>query len=141
MKKARVVLAPIRFGAGIKGKLTEAMLCGTPSVTTSLGAEGMHEDLPWNGFVEDDWNNFVDKAVELYSNKTIWQQFQKNGIEIINQLYDKERLGKTFIQRIKSTQQNLTEHRKQNFLGSLLQHQTLQATKYMSKWIEEKNKN
>ncbi|MFD0993292.1 glycosyltransferase family 4 protein [Tenacibaculum geojense] len=140
VKKARVVLAPIRFGAGIKGKLTEAMLCGTPSVTTSLGAEGMHEDLPWNGFVEDDWNNFVDKAVELYSNKTIWTACQKNGIEIINQLYDKERLRKTFIERIESTQQNLTEHRKQNFLGSLLQHQTLQATKYMSKWIEEKNK-
>jgi glycosyltransferase involved in cell wall biosynthesis len=32
----RVVLAPLRFGAGIKGKLLEAMLCGTPSVTTSI---------------------------------------------------------------------------------------------------------
>ncbi|MDY0780208.1 glycosyltransferase [Tenacibaculum sp. IB213877] len=140
VKKARVVLAPIRFGAGIKGKLTEAMVCGTPSVTTSIGAEGMRADLPWNGFVENDWNNFVDKAVELHSDKTIWEQSQKNGIEIINQLYDKIELGKAFIERIESTQQNLTEHRKQNFLGNLLQHQTLQSTKYMSKWIEEKNK-
>ena len=37
-------------------------------------------------------------------------------------------------------QDNLEIHRTQNFLGSLLQHQTLRATKYMSKWIEEKNK-
>jgi glycosyltransferase involved in cell wall biosynthesis len=37
VQQARVVLAPLRFGAGIKGKLVEAMLCGTPSVTTSIG--------------------------------------------------------------------------------------------------------
>ncbi|TYP97891.1 glycosyltransferase involved in cell wall biosynthesis [Tenacibaculum adriaticum] len=140
IRKAKVVIAPLQFGAGIKGKLTEAMICGTPSITTSIGSEGMHYDFPWNGVVEDNYNEFAAKAVELYSNKTLWVNSQKNGIEIINKLYDKERLGKTFIKRIESTQQNLTEHRKQNFLGSLLQHQTLQATKYMSKWIEEKNK-
>ena len=51
VKKARVVLAPLRFGAGIKGKLLEAMQCGTPSSTTSIGSESMHGDLPWSGFV------------------------------------------------------------------------------------------
>src|SRR6218665_1206354 len=39
---ARVLLAPLRFGAGIKGKLAEAMECGTPSVTTAIGSEAMH---------------------------------------------------------------------------------------------------
>ena len=42
VSKAKVCLAPLRFGAGMKGKLVEAMQCGTPSVTTSIGAEGMH---------------------------------------------------------------------------------------------------
>ncbi|WP_304198935.1 glycosyltransferase, partial [Flavobacterium alvei] len=51
VRNARVVLAPLRFGAGIKGKLLEAMQCGTPSVTTTIGAESMCGDLPWNGFV------------------------------------------------------------------------------------------
>ncbi len=140
IENARVLLAPLRFGAGIKGKLTEAMLCGTPSVTTKIGAEGMQNNLPWNGFIKDDFNQFSKKAIELYSDKNIWKQSQKNGIEIINQIYDKEKLETPFMNQIFYIQKNLEQHRAQNFLGSLLQHQTLQATKFMSKWIEAKNK-
>lgn len=140
ISKARVVLAPLNFGAGIKGKLTEAMICGTPSITSKIGAEGMHENLSWNGFIENDYKQFAKKAIELYTNKNSWEQSQKNGIEIINQIYDKDKLELPLINRIKQLQENIEQHRTKNFLGSLLQHQTLQATKYMSKWIEEKNK-
>ncbi len=140
VRKAKVVLAPIRFGAGIKGKLTEAMICGTPSITTKIGAEGMHENLSWSGFVTINDEDFVNKTVELYSDKELWLQSQLNGVAIINKLYDKELLTKSFINRLIKLQENLETHRTQNFLGNLLQHQTLQATKYMSKWIEEKNK-
>ncbi len=140
VKNARVVLAPIRFGAGIKGKLTESMECGTPSVTTLIGAEGMHANLPWNGFIENDFEQFANKAVELYTHKTLWIKSQENGVAIINSIYDKQKLVLSFISRLQETQENLDTHRTQNFLGSLLQHQTLQATKFMSKWIEEKNK-
>ncbi|WP_435255446.1 glycosyltransferase [Tenacibaculum sp. A30] len=140
VKNARVVLAPIRFGAGIKGKLTEAMECGTPSVTSSIGAEGMHEDLPWNGFIEDDFEKFANKAIELYTYDILWKKYQQKGVEIINSLYDKVVLEISFMKSVKKIQENLNVHRTQNFLGSLLQHQTLQATKFMSKWIEEKNK-
>ncbi|EAQ43047.3 glycosyltransferase [Polaribacter sp. MED152] len=137
---AKVVLAPLRFGAGIKGKLTEAMLCGTPSITTKIGAEGMHNNLPWNGFVENDFKEFALRAVELYSNEKLWLSLQKNGIEIINEIYNKEKLSQPFIKQINTIQNHIEVHRTQNFLGSLLQHQTMQATKYMSKWIEAKNK-
>ncbi|MCG1034770.1 glycosyltransferase family 4 protein [Polaribacter sargassicola] len=140
VKNARVVLAPLRFGAGIKGKLTEAMICGTPSITTNIGAEGMHNNLPWNGFVETDFTKFSEKAIQLYSDKSLWEESQKNGFKIINQIYDKKQNGEVFINQIKEIKGNLSYHRNQNFLGSLLQHQTLQATKFMSKWIEEKNK-
>jgi glycosyltransferase involved in cell wall biosynthesis len=139
VEKAKVVLAPLRFGAGIKGKLTEAMICGTPSVTSKIGAEGMHINLPWNGFIEDDFNTFSEKAIQLFSDKKVWEISQKNGIKIINKIYDKVILSPLFINRITEIQQNLEPHRTQNFLGSLLQHQTLQSTKYMSKWIESKN--
>jgi hypothetical protein len=50
----------LRFGAGIKGKLVEAMLCGTPSVTTSIGAESMQGNcLEW--FIADDVEVFQTK--------------------------------------------------------------------------------
>jgi glycosyltransferase involved in cell wall biosynthesis len=141
VSEAKIVLAPIRFGAGIKGKLTEAMLNGTPSITTSIGAEGMHSNLPWNGFIEDDFEQFAKKAVELYTNKENWKQSQLNGIEIINNLYSKKELSLMFVQKIKYLLSNIKHHRENNFIGSLLQHHFLQSTKYMSKWIEEKNKN
>jgi len=136
---AKAVLAPLNFGAGIKGKLTEAMLCGTPSITTSIGVEGMANNLPWNGFVADNFSEFALKAVELYTNKAVWKQSQLNGVAIINSVYSKEKNALLFFNKIEEIQQDLEKHRTANFLGSLLQHQTLQATKYMSKWIESKN--
>ncbi|UAN00096.1 glycosyltransferase family 4 protein [Polaribacter litorisediminis] len=140
IEKAKVVLAPLRFGAGIKGKLSEAMICGTPSVTTVIGAEGMHKNIPWNGFITNDFEEFSRKAVQLYQDEKYWKNAQKNGVEIINKIYDKEKLSPLFIDRLEEIQGNLEAHRTQNFLGNLLQLQTLQATKYMSKWIEAKNK-
>ncbi len=140
VRKAKVLLAPIRFGAGIKGKLTEAMTCGTPSVTTKIGAEGMHEGLPWSGVVVNSLEEFAEKSVAVYKNETLWKTSQENGVVIIHELYNKERLGELFLNTINNIQENLEYHRKQNFLGSLLQRETIQATKYMSKWIEEKNK-
>ena len=140
IENSRVLLAPLRFGAGIKGKLTEAMVCGTPSVTTTIGAEGMCDRFPWPGFVEDNFSDFALMSAEIYRNKNMWQHAQETGVHVINYIYDKEKLSPLFISKIQEIQQNLENHRTQNFLGSLLQHQTLQATKFMSKWIEAKNK-
>ena len=136
---ARVCLAPLRFGAGIKGKLVEAMQCGTPSVTTSIGAESMHGDLQWNGMVADDVHEFSKNAVKLYLDEELWKQSQKNGIEIINKLYDKKRIGKRFLTKISNIQDNIEKHRMQNFTGAMLLHHTMQSTKYMSRWIAAKN--
>lgn len=140
VSKARIVLAPLRFGAGIKGKLLEAMQCGTPSVTTSIGAESMFGDLSWNGFIKDNPEDFAAKAISLYQDKTTWIQAQKNGIQIIEKRYLKSNFVSEFKDYILTLQNNLKQHRLNNFMGALLQHQTLQSTKYMSKWIEAKNK-
>ena len=140
VKQSRVVLAPLRFGAGIKGKLLEAMQCGTPSVTTTIGAESMHGDLDWNGFITNDVTDFVDAAVQLYQDKAIWLQAQQNGITIINQRYFKGLFEIDFNNKIEFLRFNLQQHRLNNFMGAMLQHHTLKSTKYMSRWIEEKNK-
>ena len=140
VSKARVVLAPLRFGAGIKGKLLEAMQCGTPSITSSIGAESMFEDLPWNGFITDNPEDFATKAVTLYQDKSLWNRAQQNGIQIIEKRYLKSDFISAFNEHILTLQNNLKQHRLNNFMGALLHHQTLQSTKYMSKWIEAKNK-
>ena len=140
VKKAKVILAPIRFGAGIKGKLLEAMQCGTPSVTSSIGAEAMNGTLNWNGFIKDNPNDFADVAILLYRDKKLWQECQDNGFEILNQRYKKTIFEKNIIAVINSLLSNLMQHRNANFIGSILQHHLVSSTKYMSKWIEEKNK-
>ena len=42
--------------------------------------------------------------------------------------------------RLSRVKRHLTSHRQTHFIGQILQHQSLQASKYLSKWIEEKNK-
>ena len=140
MSQARVCLAPIRFGAGLKGKLIDAMQYGTPSVTTSIGAEGMNGDLSWPGIVEDTPEEFAKAAVRLYREKPDWWRAQKKGVQIINQRYSKRKIGDELIYEINDVKDRLNEHRKGNFVGSMLMHHTNASTKYMAKWIEAKNK-
>lgn len=141
MSNYKILLAPINFGAGVKGKFVDAMQTGTPSVTTTIGAEAMKNNFAWNGFVEDDFEVFVEKAVLLYNNENEWKIAQQNGIKILNENYNKNKFEADFLAAIKSIEENLTLHRNQNFIGQILQHHTNQSTKYMSLWIEQKNKN
>lgn len=137
--KAKTLLAPIPYGAGLKGKLFEAMQLGLPSVTTKMGAEAMNGNIDWNGFITSDEADFVEKAIELYTNKNVWETAQKNGYKIIEKRFKKELYQTDFMNQVENLQENLNAHRNQNFLGQILQHQSLQSTKYMSKWIEAKN--
>lgn len=139
MSNAKICLAPLRFGAGLKGKLIDAMENGTTSVTTSIGAEGMQNGLDWNGFVSNDSKEFAQKSVDLYQDEKLWNESSKQGYELLKQ-FSKEEHQVNLIEKIKSLKLNLNQHRSQNFIGSLLNHHSMQSTKYMSRWIEEKNK-
>ena len=141
VKEARVVLAPIRFGAGAKGKLIEAMQCGTPSVTTSIGAESMHGGLPWSGIIADETDAIAAAAVRLYKDALLWTASQQNGVKIVNQRYSEVLFEDDFVKQILEIQMNLQLHRLGNFMGAMLLHHTAASTKYMSKWIEAKTKN
>lgn len=140
MQNARICLAPIRFGAGIKGKLVEAMQCGTPSVTTSIGAEGIPFDRKWAGKIEDSAKQFAQAAIELYSDKETWLKAQKRGGEIYNKVFSIGENEERFLKQLKYLEENLTRHRKQNFTGAMLKHHQHRSTYYLSKYIEIKNK-
>lgn len=138
--QARVLLAPLRFGAGIKGKLLDAMLSGTPSVTSSIGAEGMHGAWPWNGAIADDPSEFAYQAVELYQSVATWKEAQRCGYTLIEKLYDKNVHFDAFWKKLSTVTHNLSAHRHSNFTGAMLLHHQAASTKYMSRWIELKNK-
>lgn len=137
---ARVCLAPLRYGAGIKGKLLDSMLTGTPSVTTTIGAEAMVDrDLDWNGYITNNPEEFIEKAVELYTNKSTWLNSQENGIKIVNTRFNKNLYIDSFIKKLIHTQENQNFHKKENFIGEILLYHMNSSTKYLAKWIEEKN--
>lgn len=140
MASAKICLAPIRFGAGIKGKLVEAMQNGTSSITTPVGAESMHGDLPWNGHICDNTEDFIKAAVSLYQDETLWQENQDKGYQVITQLYNKDEWHNRFIARLAQAKATQAANRQQNFMGLMVRHHSLKSTQYMSQWIEAKNK-
>lgn len=64
---ARIVVVPLRFGAGVKGKVVEALYYGTPLVTTSVGAEGICgiEDV---SIIKDSAKELAEEILKLYHN-------------------------------------------------------------------------
>ncbi|KJD33360.1 glycosyltransferase [Tamlana nanhaiensis] len=140
MQQAKVCVASLRFGAGLKGKLVDAMQNGTPCVMTSIAAEGMFGEFQPNGFVNDTPETFADQAVSLYKNESIWCEKQENGFQVINGRFHRSQFINTFLNLVTETKQQLQTKRYENFTGQMLMHHTMQSTKFMSKWIEEKNK-
>lgn len=140
MSAARVCLAPLRFGAGIKGKIIDAMLCGTPNVTTPVGAEAMHGDEPWPGAVTCSARAFADGAVQLYKDKTQWLDAQAKAQALLSNRYQQSIHGPALIERLVGCQQSLGNIRRDNFTGSMLRHHQHKSTQYMAQWIEAKNR-
>lgn len=140
MEDARVCLSPLRFGAGIKGKLLEAMIMQTPSVTTTIGSEGMHDELPWPGAVNNTSEGFAEAAVALYQDPLQFINAQKYAHSLLQVKYDKSQLASDLINKIVTITANLAQHRESNFTGQMLKHHTMRSTQYMAQWIEAKNK-
>jgi len=141
MEQSRLCLAPLNFGAGIKGKLLDAMIMQTPSITTSVGSEGMHQQESWPGVIADDLTEFAEAAVRLYNNEQAWLGAQQNALALLNARYDSQWLGAQLITKITVVEENLDQHRLNNFTGAMLKHHTMMSTKYMTQWIAEKNAN
>lgn len=138
MGKARVQLAPLRFGAGLKGKLLMGMACGTPSVTTPIGAEGLAEG-SWGGVIAEAGTAIAEAASQLYTDAELWNAASIKGLELLSNFKEDPHYDKLF-QRIEMLITDLEQHREKNLIGSMLRHHTMASTEYMGRWIESKNK-
>lgn len=140
MQQARVCLAPLAFGAGLKGKLLDAMRCGTPNVTTETGAEGMTLQGDWGGVIADDSNSIAMAAVSLYQQPELWQQAQQTGLHIVQQKFALLQHEERIWQQFSGVKQQLESHRQANFTGLMLRHHNYRSTKFMGQWIEAKTR-
>lgn len=147
MQQARVCLAPLQFGAGLKGKLLEAMQCGTPSMTTSVGAEGMASDTlqgGWSGGIADSAERFATAACALYQDEEAWLSAQQRGYHILTERFSEQQAQRVWqqLQRLleeSPAERNIRRH--SNFTGQMLQSHAYRSTRYMGQWIAAKNRN
>lgn len=140
MQQARLCIAPLRFGAGIKGKLLKAMENGLPSVTTLVGAEGIAGNLPWGGEIASLSEPFVKAVVRLYTDTSLWEEAVSNGYSIIDNRFTRKPFEEKLTGRINAVLLDTALHRMRNFTGQMLLDQRSMAARYLSKYIMAKNK-
>ncbi|MBB5211664.1 glycosyltransferase [Microbulbifer hydrolyticus] len=140
LARYRLNLAPLRFGAGQKGKILEGWLSGTPTVTTPIGAESMAPEDLWGYPLSDDPQQFATTTAQLYQNKTDWLAVRDAGTRALESGFRHKDHAPAFIQRIEDIAANLDAHRNRNIWGRILRRTAHRAEEFMSRWIEEKNK-
>lgn len=93
-------VAPLRFGAGVKGKIGEALAYGLPVVTTDIGAEGMGFQNGHQAMVRNDPQSFAKAIVEIYRDAALWERLSRNGREHIAAHFTREVVELTILASI-----------------------------------------
>lgn len=139
LQQYRCNLAPLRFGAGLKGKVSDGWMVGTPCVATPIAAEGMLHGEQFGGVIEECLEQYPQRVAELYINKDTWAKAQRDGREVLTTLFSQTTNAHIFQERLSRLEQEKAHLREQNIVGSLLWYQGLRSTEYFSRWIEAKN--
>ena len=87
--KARVSISPLRYGAGVKGKINLAMQYGVPVVATTVSVEGMHLCTEENVLVADQPEAFADAIIRLHSDEALWNRLRQSGIDNIEEWFSR----------------------------------------------------
>ena len=95
LQERRVFVAPLRFGAGIKGKVGEAMAHGIPVVTTSIGAEGFGLTHGVDVMIADNPASFAKAVAQLYSEQELWKTIARNARLRIEKHFTPEVIAET----------------------------------------------
>lgn len=77
--RVRVFVAPLRYGAGMKGKIGESLAHGLPVVTTTVGAEGMDLQPDHEALIADDPAGLAKAVIDAYFSKEVWERLSVNG--------------------------------------------------------------
>ena len=89
-ENCKVFVAPLRYGAGVKGKINQSMSYGLPVVTTTIGAEGMALTQGEDILVADEPQKFAESIVLLYNDENLWNKLSRGSIEHVQRNYSSE---------------------------------------------------
>jgi glycosyltransferase involved in cell wall biosynthesis len=95
LQSHRISLAPLRFGAGLKGKIGEALAAGTPVITTPIGAEGMPLfENPDALLIAEDSEAFAEAIGRLYQDESVWHVLSARGRDLVLKHYSPQVVAK-----------------------------------------------
>jgi len=137
--KYRVMLAPLRFGAGVKGKIIQAWSHGTPVVSTPIGSESMGSRHLWGpSGACDSAESIAKEAVRLHEDPTAWYAAQDAGRTILEQSFDPQLAREGFKQVIERKFTTYLKDRDSDVEMAVLCDAKSRATEYLSKYVASK---
>ncbi|KAI9905436.1 hypothetical protein PsorP6_014407 [Peronosclerospora sorghi] len=140
LSKYRLSIAPLRFGAGLKGKIVDSWFVGTPCISTSIGAEGMSSEAPeWGGVITNCPRAFASEMLELYHDEPRWSATKDAGIALCSARYDRSRNADRLMEGLERALREKQTWREKNWIGRILWSEKFRATEYMSRYICAKN--
>jgi len=83
--RCRLSVAPLRYGAGVKGKVNQSLAHGLPVVLTSVAAEGMFLVDGESALIADEPQAFADAVVRLYDDEALWNRLSARGLEVMEE--------------------------------------------------------
>lgn len=83
--RVRLAIAPLRYGAGVKGKVNQSMAHGVPVVATTMASEGMHLVHDRDVLIADQAEDFAEAVVRLHEDPVLWQRIATGGLQNIEQ--------------------------------------------------------
>eukprot|EP00931_Biecheleriopsis_adriatica_P048034 TRINITY_DN27739_c0_g2_i1.p1 TRINITY_DN27739_c0_g2~~TRINITY_DN27739_c0_g2_i1.p1 ORF type:complete len:774 (+),score=163.82 TRINITY_DN27739_c0_g2_i1:22-2322(+) len=139
MRKHRLLVAPLRYGAGVKGKVLEAMQHGLVTVTTPVGVEGIAAPADFPGHVitngGEDAAAFADAIVRAYRDEEGWLDMQARAKELLVANFDEAANARKLQAFLATRWQHLREDRLRDFVGQMTWHSSLRSTELMAKYI------
>jgi O-antigen biosynthesis protein len=85
LDRSRINIAPLRYGAGAKGKISQALASGLPTIATMMAADGMFLQDQQSVLIADTPAAFIHAIKTIYADENLWQQISDRGIEIAEQ--------------------------------------------------------
>lgn len=142
-ESVRVNLAPLRFGAGVKGKILEAMAYQVPTVTTRVGIEGLapvgqavHESFP--GLEANTSQLFAESCIALHEDPTLWNKMHRRTLEL-GAHYTVSGAEARIAAVFEALERERALGRFPSFTSRVMRHELTNSHKYFARWIEAKN--